>query len=141
MSSAAASAGNRVRYDNVDSAQAHARLCGLCPPGTTVYSIKRSVTRSRLTTYLDFVVFEQSTGSVVNVTQYIAAVLRLKQTDDGWIVARGWGEDCAWQVLHQLSFSLHGLFGKGRGVNPQSPCDVTDSENYRAGHSLKQQWL
>jgi hypothetical protein len=87
MSSAAASAGNRVRYDNVDSAQAHARLCGLCPPGTTVYSIKRSVTRSRLTTYLDFVVFEQSTGSVVNITQYIAAVLRLKQTDDGWIVA------------------------------------------------------
>lgn len=136
-----AAAAVRRRHSTADYEGAHARLCALCQPGTTIYTVLRGITRSGLTRYLDFFVIEPASADVCLITPYIATVLKLKQTDDGYIAFRGWGTDCARQIVHLLSFELHGLVGKGAGFDPASSCDVTDSENYRAGYSLKQEWL
>jgi hypothetical protein len=126
------------RPDTAECDAARNSLCDICPPGTTVYVIHRGSTRSG-TNYLDFYVIP--CASPRRVTDLVAKTLRYRQTDRGWLTVKGWGADCAWHVIHNLSYALHGMIGKGRGLDPSAPCDVADAENYRAGHSLRKVWL
>jgi transcription antitermination factor NusG len=136
VSSAAA---KRIRSTTAEAEAAAQRLCDTIPPGSTVYAIRRARSRSGNLAYLDM--YAITDGRLLKITDDVAAATRLKQSAPGYIIVRGWGDDAAWHVVQQLSYALHGLVGQGAGLDPAATCDVSDAQNYRAGHSLRVVWL
>ncbi len=132
MSAAAAKHG-----ETFELAHAMTRLCEILHPGSTVYSVLRRRAKQRQA--LDFYAIDH--GRVVGITKEVVIILGLPTNKAGNALVTGWGPDAAWHTVHNLSFALHGLVGKGAGKDPAAACDVADAENYRAGHSLRQVWL
>jgi hypothetical protein len=111
-------------------------LCNLLTPGSTVYTIRRSTARSGLSCTLDL--YTVAANIPLKLTQYIADILNMPQDHTtNAIKVRGWGQDAGASVVMALSYALHGTMGKGLGMEPNGACAVTDSDNYRAGHSLE----
>ncbi len=117
------------------SARAH--LCFVLQPGSTLYVVRETVTRSARTRY--FRAYAIMHDGIVPITQTLADALDLTTRQGRLgreIVYKGWGDDAAKQLTYELSIAIHGPIGKGKGFDPHAACDVSDAENYRAGYSL-----
>jgi hypothetical protein len=122
--------------------EAIAALCDILPPGSIVYALRRS--GGIRTQALDLYAFRPTDGHCVRIllTAMVATALGFKRNKTGALIVTGWSTDAAWHVTQQLSYELHGFVGKGAGAtHPGIPCDVTHADNYRAGHSLRSEWL
>jgi hypothetical protein len=118
----------------VTKEQAIAALCDELPPGSTVYTIRRSTARSGLSCTM--ALYTISANRPHSITHLVALALDMPVDAQGALRVRGWGADAGAMVVMNLSYTLHGVFGKGQGMQPGGECDVTDAENYRAGYSL-----
>lgn len=92
-----------VRTD--EKADARDRLSALLPPGTTVYGIVRTVSRSGMSRTIDFYVFPG--GEPVFLSALFARLLGLRQKE-GALVVRGCGMDMVFSLVYDVSAALHG---------------------------------
>lgn len=122
------------------------QLCDLCPPGSVVYTIQRTASRTGKLRTLDFYIFYDTVEgkcSALRLTELIATVLELPLNKAGALVFRGRSPDPGFECVSRLSRELHGMLGKigSRGPEQGIPCDVSEAVDYRAGYSLRQVWL
>lgn len=106
---------------------ARERLGELISPGDTIYCILRSVARSGMSRRLDVYVIQA--GSPRFITPLVARALGYSWNPEReGLRVPGCGFDAGFEVAHGLSYALHGHD------------DVGDSR-YRAGYSLRHEWL
>lgn len=101
------------------------QLRTLCPPGTTVYTILRSVSRSGMRRIISPVIIKDN--EVYHLTGLVADVLG-RSTKDGGIVENGAGMDMGFHLVYSLSRALYA----------QSNLARPDRDG---GYSLNQRWL
>lgn len=121
----------------MDKHTAIARLCRLCPPGTTIYVIRRSISRSGQTQTLDLITIGLDRVPVY-LTREVAIALELATDKSEAMVVRGWGDYAGQYVVHQLSLALHGMLpSHADGVCP----DATTAGATCPGYTLHHEWL
>jgi hypothetical protein len=115
-------------------------LCDVCPPGTTVYTMLVSVSRSGMSRTMRVFVVHDSI--IVNITHHVARVIDYRMRD-GAMVVKGCGMDMGYHVVHSLSYALHGMVNKPVGAIAPHPgtCETAPEAGYRAGYTLRQEWL
>lgn len=117
-------------------------LRALCPPGTTVYTVLRSVSRSGMSRVIDLYVIQD--GEPRWLSGYARHVLdyRLAKQDRGLCVSGG-GMDMGFHLVHSLSYALH-------GTDPDAPIFTAEAmrltlhdkpECLRPGYTLNHRWL
>lgn len=92
-----------------DECKAHAikMLRGRCPKGTAIYGIIRSVSRSGMQRTIDFYAFTDNDYDYL--TGYIGHALDMRRDKSGALVVGGCGMDMVFHVVHNLSYTLHGM--------------------------------
>lgn len=142
--------------------EALAELRRLCPPGTTVHTILRHVSRSGMTRRIGAVVLTD--GDSRELDYLIAAAGIFREGKGGGLVLGGCGMDMGFQLVYTLSRSLYpGGFGTVgtmpgggdiRAAGPQHAAElVTQGVKFRGrngdtsgwdrdgGYALKHRWL
>lgn len=118
-------------------------LCDVLPPGSTVYTQLVSVSRSGMTRNLR--VHAVVNGAIVNLTHHVARVLeyRLKRGPIDTLIVSGCGMDMGYHVVNSLSYALHGMTNKPVGAIAPHPgtCETAPESGYRAGYTLRHEWL
>lgn len=120
----------RAPKPNPERDAAIAALCELCTPGSTVYtlSVRRSGTSESIRCFV------ARDNVIVEITVRVAHALGYKPRN-GAIVVRGGGTDRGFEIVHALSYALHGM-----PTQHNAPCGV-DLNQPRAGYTLRQEWL
>ena len=104
-----------------DKANAETRLRQLCPKGTTVYTVIRSVAKSGMSRRIDFYVIKDN--QPIFITGWIANYLGYsRKIDKDGIRVDGCGMDMGFSVVYDLSATLYG-------------------DNDRGGYAINQKWL
>lgn len=108
-----------------------AELRALLPPGSTVYTILRSVSRSGMTRIITPLVIQN--GEPVNLTWRVGKVLGwgIRHGFQDGIKCDGCGSDMGHDLVHSLSYALH-------GTGPEK-CSYHDE--HRPGYTLNHRWL
>ncbi len=132
-----------TKAQQVETAEAAARLRELLPPGSTVYTVLRHVSRSGMMRHIDCYTIKD--GEHIYLSGYVDKLLRWGRTEDGAIKATGAGMDMGFHVVYSLSFDLYpdgftcpgescprcyGRQGKDQG-----------DEHRDGGYALKQRWI
>lgn len=92
-----------------EKAEALADLRALCPPGTTVYTILRSVSRSGMSRDLSVIVFKD--GHALHPNWAVSQVTGHRLNRGGWrdaLVSKGCGFNHADTLVQDLAEALHG---------------------------------
>jgi len=89
-----------------DRIEAMARLQELCPAGTTVYCVVRSVSRSGMSRNIDCYVIQDN--ELIWITGYMSCVLSytIRRNSQGLHVG-GCGMDMCFAVVYELSRTLY----------------------------------
>lgn len=121
-----------------------AYLCDVLPPGTRVYTKLISVSRSGMSRVISVHVVID--GVIVNITHHVARAIDYTLTKSGPIGLKvpGCGMDMGYHVVHNLSYALHGMTDKPLGAikpHASAPCETAPETPYRAGYTLRQEWL
>lgn len=117
------------------------RLRELCPPGTTIYTVLRHVSRSGMSRLITVCMVKD--GRIRDLTWDAGKALDwpLPSGKRG-IRTDGAGMDMGFHLVHSLSYAIHGMQGKGTTRTPSGMCPVQPTpENYGAGYSLRHEWL
>lgn len=123
-------------------AEALARLRELCPPGTKVWTVLRSVARSGMSRGIDCYVFEADEAGNVSKA-WLSWYMGRAGIGGRWndksecLTVGGCGMDMGYYVVNCLSYALHGMEDKGVDAHGRN----TDQDNYRAGYSLHHEWI
>lgn len=126
-----------------ERAEAIDYLLPLCPPGTTIDVILRSVSRSGMMRQLSLLVVDQE-GRLRDITYRVSLAIDNPTNDRGYLSMGGCGMDMGFAAVYSLSYALHGYESKGQGIEAERqgrPLRDTDPENYRAGYTLRHNWL
>ena len=83
----------------------------MIPPGTTVWCVVRSVSRSGMSRRIDCYVIQD--GQLLYVSYYVANAIGWSVSDKG-ILSRGCGMDMGFHLVGTLSHSLYGNEGNLR---------------------------
>lgn len=94
-----------VRGKDAAREEALVELRALCPPGTTVYTILRSVSRSGMSREIGVAVFKD--GHPFHPNYYTATVLGMRHGREG-VVSKGCGFNHAATLVSDLSDALYG---------------------------------
>ena len=129
------------KISKVERNEAIEAVRAICQPGTTLYTVIRSVAKSGMSRTLD--VYAIQDGAPRYLSGYVATILGLTRTDNGLRIG-GCGFDAGFHVVQNLSYAIHGMESTGddamaaqkRGT-PFSP----RPDAYRAGYSLRHEWL
>lgn len=125
-----------------DRAEAIERLRKVMPPGTTVYTILRHVSRSGMMRHISV-----KTGLEVQHDWDVALVTGLRLAPYEGIKVAGAGMDMGFHLVYSLSHTLYpnGFDCIGEG------CPANDHSNYRGGdvpkhhldggYALRQRWI
>lgn len=112
-----------------------------CPPGTTIYTSFQDASRSGMARWYNVHVIHK--GEIVRLTGWVADLCGLKyHRKREAIQVNGCGFDGGHDIVHSLSYKLHGMQDVGtdadeqdrRGLAPRTDC-------YRAGYSLRHRSL
>jgi hypothetical protein len=106
----------------------------ILPPGSRVYCILRSVSRSGMSRTIDFYACKKD--GPVYLTGYIARALDYRQDRESALKVGGCGMDMGFHIVNSLSYAIHGM--KDRG---DASFHNARRGHYRAGYSLKHDWL
>lgn len=128
-----------ARVSKRDKAEAIETLQKLLPPGSTVYTILRHVSRSGMQRDIDLYRFEG--GEKIYLSYYVANALGYSRANGGALKVPGCGMDMGFHLVNSLSYALHGM----KDVNCEedgapSPAFSTP-DRYQAGYSLRHEWL
>lgn len=116
-------------------------LRALCPPGTTVYTVLRSVSRSGMTRSISPLVMVD--GEPRNLTWLVSKALGwpVRQDFNDGVRCDGAGMDMGFHLVHSLSYALHGMQG---AEIVRCYCKATDdptADHFRPGYTLNHRWL
>ena len=119
------------------------------PPGSTVYCVRRHVSRSGMACAIDFYSLEKGTqdGRICKLwlSYHVAKVLgwRFHQKHEAvWVEVCGM--DRGFHVVHELSYALHGMKDVGRKAieaGKKGRPYQANKRSYRAGYSLECEWI
>lgn len=136
-----------ARYSKQEIEESRAALRKLCPPGTTVYTVLRHVSRSGMMRNISLQVVKA--GNVQDITWHVARVLGYPiRHASGWVQDRGLsvngcGMDMGFHLVNALSYALHGRKPRGEGAAAENAGRFFKPRrgHYRAGYSLNHRWL
>lgn len=114
-------------------AEAIALLRRLLPPGGKVWAQVTHVSRSGMMKRVQVMIIID--GDICDVTGIVANALGDSRNDDG-IRVGGCGFDAAFDVVHRLSYVLHGNEGGGKKSGPHGALYPPTAEDWTAGYSL-----
>jgi hypothetical protein len=120
-----------------DKAEALADLRELCPPGTTVYTILRSVSRSGMSRTITPVLLTPDGPRYLTHSVGLVLGLTAKRGFNDALRIDGGGMDMGFHLVNSLSYALH-----GRGdIRLGKLVDFDAGEPYRPGYTLNHRWL
>lgn len=129
-----------------DRADAIARLRELCPPGSTVYTVLRRVSRSGMMRHISLHVIHD--GQPFDITGLAArAIGTLWDRDTGGLKMGGCGMDMGFEAVYVLAATLYrdgfGCTGEGCPSNDHSngDRDYTPHPHRDGGYALRHRWL
>ena len=128
-----------AKYSKTEQAESLARLQELCPPGTTIYTIVRHVSRSGMSRNISL--FVMVDGTPEPITFHAARVLGWPSVNrPEWALkVGGCGMDMCFHTVHSLSYAIHGHTTVGadaiKASNAGRPFTAKPG-NFRAGYSL-----
>jgi hypothetical protein len=130
------------KVSKADKLEALAQLRKMCPPGTTIRTIMRHVSRSGMYRVIDCYVIKG--GETLRISWSVAAACGFRYDDkhEG-IGVGGCGMDMGFHIVNVLSYVLHGREPKGDGAKPENAGRpfAPRRGHYRAGYSLEHRWL
>lgn len=107
-------------------------LCDVCLPGSTVYTLSVHRPKSGLSERIRCFVVKD--GAILDITSRVALAIDAR-CREGVITVRGGGLDRGFEIVHALSYVLHGL-----PTQTHAECGP-DLNQPRAGYTLVQTWL
>ena len=146
--------------DRIDTARD--QLMRLCPPGTTVYTVLNSVSRSGMSRDIKMYVIVD--GAPQWIAGYAAVLLGEKVTPRDGIKAGGCGMDMGFHLVYNLSMTLyptgHGCTGEdcpsndhsngdrdrtphGNGMTPHLRAVAIGADHWHreGGYALRHRWM
>lgn len=116
------------RYSKADREEAISRLRSTMPKGSTVYTSLAHVSKSGMSRSIR--AFLMVENEPLEVTYWVARALGDSiDSKRGGVKVTGCGMDMGYDLVHRLSYTLHGM-------------DAHDAEGHeRSGYTLKQRWL
>lgn len=129
-----------ARYSKEEVSESLATLRKNCPPGTKVYCTLRHVSRSGIRREISLHAMKK--GVPVSLSWDAARVLGWSLNDgrSHWAIkVDGAGMDMGFHLVNQLSYALHGM--KDRGADTIDAGGQPRRGHYRAGYSLRHEWL
>ena len=127
------------------------RLRELCPPGSTVFTVLRHVSRSGMMRHIAPMVAHD--GEVVNISGLVSDAIEWTWVDSGAIKASGCGMDMGFHLVYTLSRVLYrdGFACVGREADYRTHCpsndhsngdrDYTPHQHSDGGYALRHRWL
>jgi hypothetical protein len=132
----------RTKAQEQERQEAIAELRKLCPPGTTVRTIARHVSRSGMYRVIDCYVIKK--GDTLRISWAVAKAIDSKydRRHEG-IGVGGCGMDMGFHIVNSLSYALHGMKPRGDGAKPENAGRPFTPRrgHYRAGYSLEHRWM
>lgn len=130
-------------------ARLKAQLAKWLPPGSTVYTILKTVSRSGM--YRHVAVLISVDGSLTNISANVATVLDWRWHDDGSVGVSGCGMDAGFHLVHTLSYVLYPNSYVCVGKKRRCPANdhANGDRNYKphqhspgaAGYAFRHAWL
>jgi hypothetical protein len=114
--------------------QACKRLRKLLKPGSTVYTILRSVSKSGMSRKLSLVI-PQKDGTIRDITYTAAVAMNCTTDGNGYITRGGCGMDMGFDTVYNLGYYL---WPKGT-KKPHG--DRNGTPDHSGGYALKHSWL
>lgn len=134
--------GKRTKKQEAERVEAIKHLQKVCPPGTTIYCVAKHVSRSGMLRTIDFYVGKGC--NMQSIAGYISVALDMRgDWKRGGLKVSGCGMDMGFHVVHNLSYTLHGMVAKGDGVKAQKTGTPFKARrgHFRPGYSLGYAWL
>lgn len=117
-----------AKYTKADREEAIAQLREILPEGSTVHCILRHVSRSGMRRRITFIAI-LGKDNYLYLDGMIAPALGYSQASHGeGLVVDGCGMDMGFQVVHSLSYALHGMPNKLENKS-------------RRGYTLTHRWI
>lgn len=131
-----------MKYTKDDKAKALENLTRWMPPGTTVYTILRHVSKSGMSRDISLLVVLPDGGAgadrvFIHPNWAAACVLGSRLVSahgNDALRIGGCGMDMGFHLVNNLSYALHGFDPKGIPEGTPSPFD-------RPGYTLRHEWL
>lgn len=125
--------------------KARESLRKMIPPGTTVYTMIKSVSRSGMSRKINAYIIRDNEPVWISPMVAKAVGYRFDDKTES-IVVEGCGMDMGFHLVNSLSYALHGVAEHGECEIPTgySQCPGMNNptpEHYHAGYSLKQKWM
>lgn len=125
---------------NSDRVVALAELRALCPPGTTVYTILRSVSRSGMTRVITPFILDPVDGKPISIVRFVRPILNYPTAEAlGHVGLKvgGCGMDMGFHLVNALSYALHGH------THPEvaQHMALKPGDLERPGYTLNHRWL
>ena len=117
----------------------------LLPPGTTVYTVLRHVSRSGMSRRIDLYVMQD--GAPRWISGYVKTALGMPRTKHDAVTAGGCGMDMGFHLVYELSYVLYrdgfACLGEGCPASDHSNGDrnYTPHPHRDGGYCLKHRWL
>lgn len=134
-----------MKYPKEQVAESLATLRKLCPPGTTIYTILKHVSRSGMQREISCYVMEE--GEPRWISWYVARVLGEPMGQRDGVKVNGCGMDMGFHIVYSLAYALHregfDCIGEGCPSNDHSNGDRNREPHRHSdpGYSLKHSWL
>ncbi len=133
----------QTKAQKAERERALEELRELLPPGSTVHTILRHVSKSGMQREISCKrAFPD--GQIADLDYLVSQVLGDRIGKHGGIVVGGCGMDMGFHIVHSLSYALHGMNDVGPDAIAKSaighPYKPTDTQ-FRAGYSLEHKWL
>jgi hypothetical protein len=133
----------KAQQEEIEHAKTNLRA--ILPPGSTIYTVLKSVARSGMSRHI--AVYAIVNGEPQSINWETAKVLGYTRSDDGSLKVSGGGMDMGFHLAYSLSRSLYnGSFeciGKGCPSNDHSNGDrnYTPHAHSDGGYALNHRWM
>lgn len=135
-----------ARFSKSEREDAITRLRALLTPGTTVYTVLRSVSRSGMTRGIDCYLLTEDGPQWLSYLVAKATDTRFNDKRD-CLTVEGCGMDMGWHLVHCLSYALYPDSFECIGTDCPSNDHFNGDRDYSphthtsGGYALKHRWL
>lgn len=117
-----------------------AELRAFCPPGSTVYTILRSVSRSGMSRVIDLYTIRDGEPKCIGWLTGRALDYRMATNAEGLKVS-GCGMDMGFHLVNSLSYALHGIAAPEIVRCYRLASEDASADKFRPGYTLSHRWL
>lgn len=140
----AQSKAEQKRFDRAASVE---KLRKFLPPGSTVYTVLRHVSRSGMMRHIDAYAFVD--GVKLYLSGYIAQAVGYTRTHEGAIKSQGCGMDMGYEIMYNTARSI---YGESFPCTGEDRCPSNDHNNgdrtytkgkphSDGGYALRHEWI